>query len=86
MGGRHVVDVPNADHADTGQVGVVDEGESWLYEDVLLGDQSLDCPSSLWVNRAGTPTHHQDQRDHLQPHPWTVRHQHNFNLSTRLAI
>ena len=36
VGGGHVVDVPNADHADTGHVGVVDEGQSWLYENVLL--------------------------------------------------
>ena len=86
VGGGRVVDVPNAHHADTGHVGVVDEGQSWLYQDVLLGDQSLDCPPSLWVHRARTPTHHQDQRHHLQPHHWTDPHQHNYNLSTRSAI
>ena len=77
VGGGDVVDVPNADHADTGHVGVVDEGESWLYEDVLLGDQSLDRPPGLRVYRADAPTHHQDQRHHLQPHHWYQNHYHH---------
>ena len=50
VGGGHVVDVPDADHADTGHVGVVDEGQSWLYENVLLRDQSLHCSSCLRIN------------------------------------
>ena len=77
VGGGHVVDVPDADHADTGHVGVVDEGQSWLDQDILLGDQSLNCTSGLWVHRAGRPAHHQDQRHHLQPHHWKGCHQHN---------
>ena len=86
VGGGHVVDVRNADHADAGHVGVVDEGESWLYEDLLLGDQSLDCPSSLWVNRARTPTHHQDQRHHLQPHHWYQNHHDSISEVVQCSI
>ena len=36
VGGGHVVDVPQADHTDAGHVGVVDEGQAGLYENVLL--------------------------------------------------
>ena len=36
VGLGHVVDVAYVDHADTGHVGVVDEGQAGLYENVLL--------------------------------------------------
>ena len=86
VGGGHVVDVPDADHADTGHVGVVDEGQSWLDQDILLGDQSLNCTSGLWVHRAGCPAHHQDQRHHLQPHHWYQNHHDSISEVVQCSI